>query len=229
MIEIESSVRSSFTEQAAVCETLGSPFTANLIRATESALDRSTATGRAILEWQGSPGALGDALALRVAGALHALAMSGQSSTLSAIYPPHSNVAPDQMRAGVARALREHDAVLLSWLQFAPQTNEVARSAALYLGLMEVCRRTRLPLRLLEIGSSGGLNLMLDHYEYIFDGQHFGSASSALTLGTAVGRPESRRLQSGNPVTTRLRSGAARLDGARSPAAATGLHLGGST
>lgn len=43
------------------------------------------------------------------------------------------------------------------------QTNEVGRSNALLPGFLEVARHTGLPLRLLEVGCSAGLNLRVDH------------------------------------------------------------------
>src|SRR5436309_2284077 len=42
------------------------------------------------------------------------------------------------------------------------QTNEVGRCAALLGGFLEVARTTGLPLAILEVGSSGGLNLHWD-------------------------------------------------------------------
>ncbi len=47
------------------------------------------------------------------------------------------------------------------------QTNEVGRSHALLPGFLEVVRRTGLPLRLLEIGASAGLNLLWDHFPFL--------------------------------------------------------------
>jgi hypothetical protein len=180
--ERETPIRRSFREQAAICESLGSPFTARLLSALEAQLDSSTEIGRAILGWQGQPGAMGDALALRVAGAFHALARSGTFPALGTIYPPAPALPNHQLRDCVAKTLRGQGAFLLPWLQFAPQTNEVARSAALYLGLMEITRRTRLPVKLLEIGASAGLNLVLDRYEYDFGGRRFGRSGSELKL-----------------------------------------------
>ena len=47
------------------------------------------------------------------------------------------------------------------------QTNEIGRSAALLPGFLEVVRHTGLPLRLLEIGASAGLNLRWDHFPFL--------------------------------------------------------------
>jgi hypothetical protein len=51
--------------------------------------------------------------------------------------------------------------------QLCVQTNEVERSRALLPGFLEVVRQTGLPLRLLEIGASAGLNLRWDHFPFL--------------------------------------------------------------
>jgi hypothetical protein len=62
------------------------------------------------------------------------------------------------------------------------QTNEVARSAALLGGFLEVADRTRLPLQVLEIGTSAGLNLHFDQYRYETDTQAWGNPESPVHL-----------------------------------------------
>lgn len=46
----------------------------------------------------------------------------------------------------------------------ATQTNEVGRTAVLRLALNHVQRQTRLPLAWIDLGTSAGLNLLLEHY-----------------------------------------------------------------
>jgi hypothetical protein len=178
----EDRVRQAFRDQALWCERLGSPFTAQLLMTIEPLLDRATQTGRAILEWAGPPDARGDAVPLRVAGGLHALVRAGHLPNLAALYPPHPMPSTAELRDALAAVLRDHDALLRPWLDLAPQTNEVARAAVLYPGLMAVARLTGLPLALYEIGASAGLNLMLDGYAYILGGRAVGETGSALRL-----------------------------------------------
>lgn len=57
----------------------------------------------------------------------------------------------------------------------------------LLVGLSEVARRTASPLRLLELGASAGLNLLVDRFRY---GQAYGPVASPCRLpapGTALG------------------------------------------
>ena len=63
------------------------------------------------------------------------------------------------------------------------QTNEPGRSAVLFGGLLHVASRTAKPLRLLEIGASAGLNLLVDRYAYeLTSGRVLGDPDSALRL-----------------------------------------------
>jgi hypothetical protein len=61
------------------------------------------------------------------------------------------------------------------------QTNEVGRSAALAFGFFEAAR-TGLPLRLLEVGASAGLNLRFDHFRFGGGGASWGPEASPVNL-----------------------------------------------
>ena len=164
----EAETRASFAEQARFCASLGAPFTALLCETLGRQLDRLTETGRRALDWHGEPGAFGDALALRLCGGLHYLAMSDRRSALAGLYPPAPLPDPGRLWEVLAPVLA--GGRLLPWLEFAPQTNEVGRSAVLMSGLLVVADRFPLKMRLYELGASAGLNLILDRYHYNLGG-----------------------------------------------------------
>jgi hypothetical protein len=174
-------VRQHFRDQAEACLQLGSPFTAMLLAMAADRLDETSAVGRATLGWPGDPKA--DALALRFAGGLHALVLSGASPALARVYPA-AGVETDgeALWSAVADALKTHGPALLRFLDSAPQTNEVARCAVLLGGFLAIARRTGRPLALLEIGASAGLNLHWDDYGYDFGEASWGRATVPLRL-----------------------------------------------
>lgn len=176
----EAAIRTAFAQQAVWCSQLGSPLTGALCTILSEQLDRSTATGRRILDWDGDP--LADALMLRPIGGLHALVRSGQLPGLATHYPPHQLPDMTILSAAVMAAIREADEALLPWLASPPQTNEVARSGVLMPGLLVIADATGLPLALHELGSSAGLNLRLDHYAYELGGLVIGPGLAPITL-----------------------------------------------
>jgi hypothetical protein len=156
-------VRAAFRRQAVACRTLGSPFTALVCQLLAERLSQGSAFGGRILAWPGDP--VADALALRAAGALHALARSGRDPALAWAYPPDAAPA-DALWECIRGAISAHDDALAAGLDSAPQTNEVKRCAALLGGCLVIAARTGRPIDLLEVGSSAGLNLALDRYRY---------------------------------------------------------------
>lgn len=154
--------RAAFATQAGWCTALGARFVARLCTTLADKLDRSTATGRRLLDWPTDP--LADAVPLRMTGGLQALVRRGRLPALAAQWPP--NAVGDGFAAVLLAAIADADAELLPWLDGPPQTNEVGRSGVLMSGLLVIAAETGLPLRLLELGASAGLNLRLDSYAY---------------------------------------------------------------
>lgn len=175
-------VLQQFARQAASCEAMGSPFTAQLCRVLAAHLDRNTAFGQRILEWDGDP--FDDNVALRACGGLHALARSGREPDLAALYPPHKATDHD-LWVVIAELLTRNSVTLARRLSNPPQTNEVARSGIIIGGMLRIAEITRQPLEIFEIGASAGLNLGFDEYAYAFGGgRRWGSPEAPLTIET---------------------------------------------
>ena len=178
-------VRAAFRSQADYCERLGSPFTARLCLALADLIDKATPLGARTLNWPGDPDPIADGLPLRLCGGLHAAVRSGAAPELARLYPPNSSLDEGELRSALAGALRDYSDALLPWLDNAPQTNEVGRSAVLMAGLLVAAQRFPLPIRLFELGASAGLNMNLDRYGYDLGGLRTGAAESLLQLAPA--------------------------------------------
>ena len=134
---------------------MGSPFTARLLTVLADDIAAGGISADFVRAWPGDP--IADALALRMAGALHALVLAETARGLVACYPPHA-ATMEQLRSIVPTAVEEHRGFIQTFLSSTPQTNEVGRSDVLVGGFLQIAEETGLPLRLLEIGASAGLN-----------------------------------------------------------------------
>ncbi len=174
--------RAAFLRQADACRRLGSPFTSLIMTLLAERLDRTTATGRRILDWQGDTGPAGASVPLRLAGALHALVRAGRSPDLAAHYPPNACPEPSTLMSELSRTLAAHHGWIATFLNNPPQTNEIGRSSLLYAGLITISHLTSLPLSLFEIGSSAGLNLAPERFRYTFGDYEGGDKASPVHL-----------------------------------------------
>jgi hypothetical protein len=170
-------VRAAFRLQAKFCRALGSQLTADVLDAAAGAIEPGTAIGAKLQALTGDIEGKGDAVALRLAGGLHALARSGTDPELAEAYASREGLA-----SAVAGALQRSDDWLAPWLDSPPQTNEAGRSANVMAGLLVAADRYPLPFDLLEIGSSAGLVLNLDHYRFDLGGTKAGDPDSPLLI-----------------------------------------------
>lgn len=100
-----------------------------------------------------------------------------------ALHYPSVGGTPGDVGPVVIRTVREHLEELRDLVQRPVQTNEVGRSSALLGALVVVQQRTGLPVRLLEVGASGGLNLLVDRYAHeVADGVVLGDPASPVRL-----------------------------------------------
>lgn len=116
---------------------------------------------------------------LRLLGALHRMALSGDVPELAAHFPSTGGdgdaAATYQVIEGL---LADPPPTIADMFTRPPQTNEVGRSIALMTGLLVIADRLGMPLQLREIGSSAGLNLRLDTYWYEQRGKGVGNPDS---------------------------------------------------
>ncbi|WP_066808769.1 DUF2332 domain-containing protein [Sphingomonas asaccharolytica] len=175
----EAGNREAFRIQEFYCRNMDAPIYARLCTAIADGLTRDSRTGARILDWPGEP--TRDALPLRFIGGLHALVQAGADPGLAAVFQGETSDS-DAIAAAVNAALVTHDDVLWPWLDGPPQTNEPGRSGALIVGLLEVARRYGPKIELLEIGSSAGLNLLIDRYAFDLCGVLVGPADATVTI-----------------------------------------------
>ncbi|MEG3180934.1 DUF2332 domain-containing protein [Sphingomonas sp. LT1P40] len=170
-------VRAAFANQVSYCRANGATITADVVAAVLANLDGPGVFLKAVREWPGKP--MADALPLRVTGGLHALHLSGAEPALAPLYAGEKVDA----EALIAGAIARHDAALLPWLDGPPQTNEAGRSANYAAALLWLIAQG-LPGRFeaIEIGSSAGINLMMDRYRYELGGVEVGPEDAVMTI-----------------------------------------------
>lgn len=173
----EATNREAYRFQSRYCEAMDAPITGRVTRALADCLSRESRTGARALDWEGEPTKA--ALPLRTVGGLHALALKRKA--LVEIFDG-TVTELEAVKAALSAALIAHDDELYPWLDGPPQTNEAGRSGALMCGLIEVSRRLGQPLEVLEIGSSAGLNLLIDRYRFDLGGTLVGPADSPVTI-----------------------------------------------
>ena len=120
---------------------------------------------------------------LRLLAALHELVLRGEAPELARFYPSAGGDRDPGGAWPVAQhALAEHEAFIRARAARTVQTNEPGRCVALYGGLLWLSERHGLPLRLLEIGASAGLNLNADRFEYVVGARALGERGSPLSF-----------------------------------------------
>jgi hypothetical protein len=147
--------------QAGWCERLGSPLYHGLLLRIA---DDVASSG---ICWKLLEPCAGSVLPLRFLGAIHGLVLEGRLPALARFYPSAGGTADAEAAwPALLAELEMHGEAVSQRIPSAVQTNEVARCCALLPGFLEIARQTALPLRLLEIGCSAGLNLRWDRYRY---------------------------------------------------------------
>lgn len=133
----------------------------------------------------------GAVLQLRLLAGVFRLVLTGRADELVEFYPcldGHRDPAEvwPVMRTVMAREVTALRAALL----VPPQTNEIGRSAALLAGLFDLVGTTGCDrIRLLELGASAGLNLLIDRFHFAGTGWHRGPVDSPVHLLQPIDGP----------------------------------------
>jgi hypothetical protein len=176
------SPEAAFREQAAACEALGSPFTARLLHLLAANMAADLPCFQRIRDWPGDITHRAQSVPLRLVAGLHALVLTGRDPALASLYPPAPAPDDSDLTTTVLTALDQHADLIDDWLNQAPQTNEVGRSAVLIPAGHMIAKRFGLPLRLLELGASAGLNLYWDQMAVDTAAGRLGASDAAVTL-----------------------------------------------
>ena len=175
----------AFRQQGEACAALGSRMYAELLHGLAHDIEDDGPTRQVLRGHEDDPGPSG--LALRLLGSVHRLVLERRAGGLAAYYPSvggHWN-ASHGVPEFIALLQREREAVQ-AWLDLPPQTNDVGRATALIGGLLHLPEQARGPVRVFEIGSSAGLNLLADRFAYVdTTGNRFGPPRSPVLLRPA--------------------------------------------
>ncbi len=178
----EATLARRFRVQARSCRGLGSALYGDLMERAAEDVEGRGLLYSVLRGFETMPGPA--ALALRLFGAVHRLVLSGDAPDLGRFYPSAGGT--EHAGSQGARAwpvflstVEANQRGCRAAVHHPPQTNEVGRSAALMPGYLRAHQATGLPLRILEVGASAGLNLHWDSFSY------------EIGVGTVIGDPQS--------------------------------------
>ena len=184
MTTVRTEITDGIAQQAEHAARNSAPGTGAVCRAMIALAQGHTMCGARIADWPGN--VIKDAMPLRLAGGLHDLFRRGVETGLGAVYRGEitDQAAIDVL---VGEIVARHDAELLPWFDGPPQTNEAGRSANFIAALHWLAARIVPKFEIMEIGSSAGMNLLIDRYRYDLGGVMSGPAGAPITI-----RPEWR-------------------------------------
>jgi hypothetical protein len=199
--------------QADACRMIGSPLYAGLLERATKDVEALGPTWEILRGHEDDPRF--SVLGLRLLGAANRLALTGREPGLADAYRDgRVTEAWEQLR----QTLQRNTAELRSSFERPVQTNEVGRCAALLFGFAAVAAETQLPLRLLEVGASAGLNLRWDRYRYRANGFSWGPEDSPVELAFELDGEQPTAVLPGIEIASRRGCDASPID----PATAEG-------
>lgn len=177
--------------QADSCRSAGSPLTADVLSGAAADLAAGGPTTALLGPLEHDPP--GSVAPLRFAGALHRLVLARRAPALALHYPSVGGTATGAVWPAARDVVEDQLEPLRALVARPVQTNEVGRSSVLLGALLHVgaaLGSPGLPVRLLEAGASGGLNLLVDRYAH--------EVAAGVVLGDPASPVRLRRPWSGN-------------------------------
>lgn len=173
----ETAIAGQLRWQAEMCGKIGSPLYADLLERAAEDVETGGPVATPLRGHEDDPQL--SVLGLRLMGAVNRLVLAGREPALADAYANGDTAhAWEALRDVVSRnGVELHELVDLP-----VQTNEVGRCNALLFGFMAAADETGLPLRLLEVGASAGLNLRWDRYSYKAGDFSWGPGGSSVQL-----------------------------------------------
>ena len=151
-------------QHAAFCDSVDAPLYGVLLRGMADDVVAGGPCRELFAPWMDRPRS--SVVQLRVLGALHRMVLRREAPELALYYRSVGGTAGPAGAWPVARTLiGERLEAVRGELDVAPQTNEPGRAVALAAGLALAAARHGLTrIRLLELGASAGLNLLVDRF-----------------------------------------------------------------
>jgi hypothetical protein len=180
-LQPRTALANDLSNKARYCHSMGSPLYGRLLESAAEDVEVEGACWAVLQGHERDP--LGSSLPLRFLGAVHRLVLQGAAPALAGHFPTSGGDGDVEAAADSLRKIvEEHADQLRELVRHPVQTNEISRSAALLGGFLLVAEQTRLPLRMLEIGASGGLNLIWDRYRFEGRNADWGDPSSPVKI-----------------------------------------------
>lgn len=166
--------------QAGTCRAMGSAMYARLFA---DLADDYADNGRTYALLAGrSQRPLHDAIALRLAGALHRVVLRGEDERLARHYPSVGGSPKEDFTADVIAHMRDHIEEIDLALTQQVQTNEVGRSVVHLTLTHWLAGQGITEIDFLEVGASAGLNLNFDRFYACSKRLRMGDPGSAVRL-----------------------------------------------
>jgi hypothetical protein len=169
--------------QAGVCRNMGSPLNGELLERAAADWLAGGPVKALMSPWAAADlrGQFDAAAPLRLIGAWHELALSGDDPVVAQSYEA---LDAEAIWAAVSVAMVERQDRLAAFMAHEPQTNEVRRSICLLGGFLEIAKATGLPLRCFEVAASAGLNASWDRYRYTLGEAAWGDPAARVQMDT---------------------------------------------